>query len=305
MHKIIYMGVLTLSIVGCGRDHLSPVDIKIDEDMGYTAIGDVATEATHVVSGGETLFDVANKYNIDPINLAKINSIRSPYRVRNGQVLRLPMENFPAPVEKADEATNELPEEDARKQLEKELDDEFAGVMSTKNKASTGKATGTTFNDQENLLSTPKINKNAVGKPTTGATTAKVKPPVSSSGRMIYPTKGKIVSGFGDVKEGISNDGVNIKAALGSPVKAAADGDVIYAGNKLEEFGNTVIVQHDNNLITSYAHLKDMKVKNGQSVSAGDVIGSVGKTGDVAEPQLHFEVLKNKKPVNPVDYLPR
>jgi murein DD-endopeptidase MepM/ murein hydrolase activator NlpD len=71
----------------------------------------------------------------------------------------------------------------------------------------------------------------------------------------------------------------------------------------LEEFGNTVIVKHDNDIITSYAHLRDINVKNGAAVHRGDVIGSVGKTGDVTEPQLHFEILKNKMPINPSKYL--
>jgi murein DD-endopeptidase MepM/ murein hydrolase activator NlpD len=120
---------------------------------------------------------------------------------------------------------------------------------------------------------------------------------------MISPVNGKIISRFGDIKDGIANDGINIKAALGTPVKAAASGDVIYAGNdKLPEFGNTVVIQHPNSLITSYAHLDKIKAKSGTAVNAGNVIGTVGKTGDVTESQLHFEVLKDKNPVNPEKY---
>jgi murein DD-endopeptidase MepM/ murein hydrolase activator NlpD len=213
------------------------------------------------------------------------------------------VENLPQREEESKAPKYEQAEEKAKEM--DELDDEFAGVMNTKGKASVspvaekgaataGKGGATGFNAQEELLSSPKVTKTAVGAP-------KAKPIVP--GKMAYPVKGKIISGFGDVKEGISNDGINIKAKLGTPVKAAANGDVIYAGNKLEEFGNTVIVQHDNDLITSYAHLKDMKVKNGAAVKTGDVIGSVGKTGDVTTPQLHFEVLKNKTPVDPAKYL--
>jgi murein DD-endopeptidase MepM/ murein hydrolase activator NlpD len=106
------------------------------------------------------------------------------------------------------------------------------------------------------------------------------------------------------MKDGIPNDGINIKSPLGEKVKAAADGTVIYVGNKLEEeYGNIAIIQHDNDLITSYAHLKNISVKKDAKVRAGDVIGTVGTTGDVTEPQLHFEVIKDKIPVNPLKYL--
>ncbi|MDR2646261.1 MAG: LysM peptidoglycan-binding domain-containing protein, partial [Holosporaceae bacterium] len=89
MRRALYLSIAML-LMGCGdRNQFSPVDIKIDEDMG-----DVVRGAVHRVSGGETLFDVANIYNIDPINLAKINGIKYPYNVRDGQVLRLPTENF-------------------------------------------------------------------------------------------------------------------------------------------------------------------------------------------------------------------
>jgi murein DD-endopeptidase MepM/ murein hydrolase activator NlpD len=158
--------------------------------------------------------------------------------------------------------------------------------------------------DQEKTLSTPRKTQTALG---TGLPQKSVKQSeqvsVSAPVKMAYPVKGKVISGFGDVKDGVSNDGINIKAATGTPVKASENGEVIYTGNKLEEFGNTVIIKHDNNVITSYAHLNDINVKNGAVVHRGDVIGTVGKTGDVTEPQLHFEVLKNKVPANPLKYL--
>jgi murein DD-endopeptidase MepM/ murein hydrolase activator NlpD len=122
--------------------------------------------------------------------------------------------------------------------------------------------------------------------------------------KMIYPLKGEVISKFGDIKDGFTNDGMNIKAPRGTKVKSAGKGTVIYVGNKLEEdYGNIVIIQHDNGLITSYAHLNDISVKKDAKVQVGDVIGSVGKTGDVTEPQLYFEIMKDKKPVNPSKYL--
>jgi LysM repeat protein len=111
MRKIIYFCIASFLLFGCERDRLSPVEIKIDEDVGYTAIGNIALEAVHIVSGGETLFDVANKYNIDPMNLAKINGILSPYTVKDGQALRLPTENFPSPSEGTEDEKQKEDEE--------------------------------------------------------------------------------------------------------------------------------------------------------------------------------------------------
>ncbi|MDR2158163.1 MAG: M23 family metallopeptidase [Holosporaceae bacterium] len=319
MYKTCLCIAVTL-IAGCERNGLSPIEIKIDEDMGYTSVGDVALAATHTVSDGETLFDIAYKYNVDPMNLAKINGVRSPYNVRSGQTLRLPTENFPETAAEAIYSENKLSQYNQPLKEEKpqknELEEEFAEVIATKSKESpTKKAAsktlptkGNSFNEQESILSSPKVTKTAVGKSVENPKdnipkTPEKKSPTVAAGKMIYPTKGSVISGFGDIKDGISNDGINIKAPLGAPVKAASSGEVIYAGNKLEEFGNTIIVQHDNGLITSYAHLKDIKVKNGAKINAGDIVGSVGKTGDVTEPQLHFEVLKNKTPVDPAKYL--
>jgi murein DD-endopeptidase MepM/ murein hydrolase activator NlpD len=261
------------------------------------------------------------------MNLAEINGIKSPYSVKDGQTLRLPMEDsfgVPEKIMKKDELSN-YHESPLEKKTEKdELDDEFAGVIATKGLKSsnvtrtppskTSGSTGSSFNEQEEILSSPKVTQTATGKTlkenspaseNTKKSPIVEKPKVTASNKMVYPAKGKIISRFGDVKDGISNDGINIKASVGIPVKAAAGGDVIYAGNKLEEFGNTVIVQHDNGLITSYAHLNNINVKNGAKINSGDIIGAVGKTGDVTEPQLHFEVLNNKTPVDPEKYLAR
>ncbi|MDR0968836.1 MAG: M23 family metallopeptidase [Holosporaceae bacterium] len=304
-----------LVMVGCERGELSPVDIKLDESGGYTEIGaDTATPAAsskteanaaaaearplyYTVQDERTIFEVASKFNIDPYNLAELNGVKPPYyKVKRGQILQLPAET------PQDAAADDMMAqyEQAEKAKEKnELDEEFAGVMKSKGRASSipsSKVGGVGFNEQEELLSSPKVTKSATG-------VSKVKPTAAAPGKMIRPVDGKVISRFGDVKDGISNDGINIKAALGTPVKAAADGEVIYAGNKLEEFGNTVILQHDNDLITSYAHLNEMKVKSGAAVNAGDIIGTVGKTGEaVGGPQLHFEVLKNKTPVDPEKY---
>lgn len=132
-----------------------------------------------------------------------------------------------------------------------------------------------------------------------------VKPPKPSisKGRFLKPIDGQIISEFGDRSDGTFNDGINIEASEGSPVKAAAGGSVVYSGNQLQGYGNLVIVRHEDGYLTAYAHLKDLDLEKGQTVKQGDIIGKVGKTGNVDRPQLHFGVRKGREPVNPKDFL--
>lgn len=113
---------------------------------------------------------------------------------------------------------------------------------------------------------------------------------------------GKLISEFG-ASDGLNkNDGVNFKAHLHDDVYAADDGVVLYSG-ELGGYGKIVIVRHNDNVVTSYSHLHKQCVQEGARVSRGDVIGFVGSTGDVFDPQLHFEVIVNKKNVDPMRYI--
>ncbi|MCI5050374.1 MAG: M23 family metallopeptidase [Rickettsiales bacterium] len=121
----------------------------------------------------------------------------------------------------------------------------------------------------------------------------------------IWPVDGKIISRFGPKKNGLVNDGINIASAEGSPVWSAANGEVIYAGNELKGYGNMVIVRHRNGWMTAYAHMSDFVVQKGTNVTQGDLIGYVGRTGNVRDAQLHFGIRQGKKPINPETLLPR
>ena len=123
-----------------------------------------------------------------------------------------------------------------------------------------------------------------------------------------WPLDGKIISHFGELTDGIENDGIYIKGAAGLPVKAAADGTIDKTTNKIPEYGNMIVIKHLDGKVTIYAHLKEILVKVGTLVSKGKKIGSVGKTGNVTEPQLFFQIrLGDAKltPVNPETFLPK
>ncbi len=118
-----------------------------------------------------------------------------------------------------------------------------------------------------------------------------------------WPVKGTIISQYGFIGKGRKNDGINIKAPAGTTVTAADKGTVVYSGNELKGFGNLILIKHPDGFITAYAHNDKLFVRKGQSVRRGQQISTVGKTGGVNVPQLHFEVHVGKKPVNPMGYL--
>jgi murein DD-endopeptidase MepM/ murein hydrolase activator NlpD len=116
--------------------------------------------------------------------------------------------------------------------------------------------------------------------------------------------RGTILVGFGPGANGTQNDGINIAAARGTPVAAANDGVVAYAGNELRGFGNLILVKHADGWTTAYAHCQTLLVKRGEHVKRGQTIARVGETGAVGAPQLHFEIRRGARALDPVDYLP-
>ncbi|RWC77974.1 LysM peptidoglycan-binding domain-containing protein [Mesorhizobium sp. M8A.F.Ca.ET.173.01.1.1] len=125
-----------------------------------------------------------------------------------------------------------------------------------------------------------------------------VAPGATGIGKMRWPVRGRVISGFGSGK-----DGVDIAVPSGTPVKAAENGVVIYAGDGLKEFGNTVLVRHENGLVTVYGHASSIEVQRGQKVKRGQEIALSGMSGTTDSPKLHFEVRKNSAPVDPSGYL--
>lgn len=119
------------------------------------------------------------------------------------------------------------------------------------------------------------------------------------TGKWPWPARGDVIRAF----KVDGNDGIDIALPEGTDIKAVEKGIVIYAGDGLKAFGNTVLVRHEDGMVTVYGHLSELKKKRGEKVRRGDVIGKSGKTGAAPGPQLHFEVRKQSKPVDPAAYL--
>jgi murein DD-endopeptidase MepM/ murein hydrolase activator NlpD len=120
-----------------------------------------------------------------------------------------------------------------------------------------------------------------------------------------WPVRGRIISGFGPKPGGQENAGINFAVPEGTPVKAAEEGVVVYASNELKTYGNLVLIRHTNGFVTAYAHVSEILVKRDDVVKRGQVIAKSGQTGNVATPQLHFEIRKGSTPVDPMPYLDR
>jgi murein DD-endopeptidase MepM/ murein hydrolase activator NlpD len=145
-------------------------------------------------------------------------------------------------------------------------------------------------------------------KPVTAAPSSPAQPdsvaaipqPASRAGGLfMWPVNGKIISNFGPTASGLHNDGINIAAPRGTPVHAAENGVVVYAGNQLRGFGNLLLIRHADGWVTAYAHNDTLLVKKGEQVKRGQVIARVGSTGNVSSPQLHFELRKGTEAVDP------
>ncbi len=128
-------------------------------------------------------------------------------------------------------------------------------------------------------------------------------PGATGISKLRWPVRGRTLVGYGQADSGKANDGVDISVPNGTPVKSAENGVVIYAGTGLKDFGNTVLVRHDNGLVTVYGHNGDILVKRGQTVKRGQELAKSGMSGNTKVPKLHFEVRKNSAPVNPATFL--
>jgi murein DD-endopeptidase MepM/ murein hydrolase activator NlpD len=129
-----------------------------------------------------------------------------------------------------------------------------------------------------------------------------VSPPHGGSA-FLWPVRGRVLASYGTRADGTHNDGINIGAPRGAAVQAVDAGIVAYTGNELRGYGNLILIKHANGWISAYAHCDQILVKRGEKVTRGQVIARVGSTGNVSEPQLHFELRRGRQAVDPREFL--
>ena len=157
----------------------------------------------------------------------------------------------------------------------------------------------------EKVASLPAVQNAPVAKEEsrTTETVVKAAEPSGAMPSFGWPVRGRLIAGFGSKPDGTQNDGINLAVPEGTPIKAADDGVVAYAGNELKGYGNLVLIRHTNGFVSAYAHASELMVKRGDTVKRGQVIAHAGQTGNVTSPQLHFEIRKGSTPVDPTQYL--
>lgn len=270
-----------------------------------------ATGGTYVVQPGDTLFGIAQRNGTTVSNLVALNGLSSPDAIRLGQTLKLDGTGAMQPRSTTAAAVGE-PERPLG-QLRVTSDGQEVAMAAPAPAAIQQPAVQQPVAQQQAALDPPK----APAMPNLPAeTTAQAVPAsataalddaadeASSDGKQFrWPVRGRIISGFGTKPNGEKNDGINLAVPEGTSVKAAEVGTVIYAGNELEGYGNLVLVRHADGWVTAYAHNKEMLVKRGDQVKRGQTIAYAGMSGSVSSPQVHFELRKGAKPVNPLDYL--
>ncbi len=242
----------------------------------------------HRVRDGDTLYGVARTYDVSVNRLVQMNNITAPYKLIPGDTLRLPT---PARIA---EGVEQRDFGNSSKQ------GSFQTVSTARVQGVERAPLDAPSRKVEKVVLTPDVQpKKDIPKKITGST-----PELSTKGgKFMRPVSGKVISKFGPKAGGLHNDGVNIKAVRGTPVRAAENGVVVYSGNDLPGYGNLVLVRHEGKLVSAYAHLHKSLVKRGDKVKRGQSLGTVGSTGQVDSPQLHFEIRKGAKVLNPEKYI--
>ena len=238
------------------------------------------------VAKGDTLYSLSRKYEIPVNDLAIMNKLNAPFNLSVGQKLKVP---------KMDTV-----------QTRSATEIKKVATQKTEQKITKAKPISVKNNTQTTTQKPTKPSYTAVKEKTKISSDPKKQLPkitARSSAKFSWPVRGKILSGYGPKKGGLVNDGINISATAGTGVKAAENGVVAYAGNEVKGMGNLIIIQHSEGWMTVYAHLNTMDVRRGAKVSVGQQIGTIGKTGKVDTPQLHFEIRKGTKSYNPTQYL--
>lgn len=257
------------------------------------------------IEKGDTLYSISRTYAVPVNDLAVMNNLSAPFALRVGDSLRVPDLAERVPVKKdvmpkvepakAKPKTETKPKEQAKTQIKSQAKTESKNQTKPKPVEKT---------NQKKVAETKKTaDKKTAEKKVAPAKTETPKIAARSSSKFSWPVRGKILSNFGAKDGGLYNDGINISAAFDSTVSAAENGVVAYAGNEVRGMGNLIIIQHSDGWMTVYAHLNSMSVRRGARVSVGQKIGTVGQTGKVSVPQLHFEIRNGTKAHNPINYL--
>ncbi len=254
------------------------------------AVAPAEWNGAYTVAQGDSLYGIAKKHSVRAADLQSVNGIAEPTKVRPGTVLKVPGGVATASTP----AVAETP----------------APVAAPVRQPAAG-SKPTIINAATEPSAAPErvaaLGSNAPTKTDAASAAAaapKAEPAVAgATGKFRWPVKGKVITGFGPRPDNTHNDGVNISVPAGTEVLAAEAGTVAYAGSELKGYGNLILVRHEGNWVSAYAHNDQLLVKRGDKVKRGQSIAKAGNTGTVDQPQVHFELRQGSKPVDPLPYM--
>jgi murein DD-endopeptidase MepM/ murein hydrolase activator NlpD len=238
-----------------------------------------AAPAVHFVNRGDTLMSIARSNHISVVELARANGLPPSAKLKLGMKITVPTRAAAsAPVLQPAKMAAAQPI--------------AAPVPPVTRVASAGDTQAKARLAQASAADEPAVESPVKSAEATGALPT-----------FRWPARGKVIAAYGTKTNGKVNDGINLAVPEGTPIKAADDGVVAYAGNELKGYGNLVLIRHNNGYVTAYAHASEVDVKRGDSIKRGQVIAKSGQSGEVQSPQLHFEIRKGSTPVDPLQFL--
>ncbi|MEO4047541.1 peptidoglycan DD-metalloendopeptidase family protein [Pseudomonas sp. CAU 1711] len=267
--------VIAALLAGCSSKSSNTVQV-VDRTQGgsqQVARQPQATSGHYVVQRGDTLYSIAFRFGWDWKALAARNNISAPYVIRPGQRIRF-----------------DVPQQGVRPVVAQPSRPVASPVPT---------ATRPPVQTQPPLKPAPQAQPQ---QPVAGASEGKVQPVQRSAQGWAWPANGLLIGKFSS--NGSLNKGIDIAGELGQPVLAASDGSVVYAGSGLRGYGELVIIKHSDAYVSAYGHNRRLLVREGQQVKVGQHIAEMGSTG-TDRVKLHFEIRRQGKPVDPLQYLPR
>jgi len=284
---------------------IPPINWRPGDPVTFGAADRPAAEAmrVHVVRPGETLYGIARDNALGASDIARHNRLASADRLTVGQRLEIPSA-APVRTATASNFANDAGEPAPRARPYPETRYETRQSASLEPLPASGRG------NRIVPLPTPRPNLRPTRtaeltrpEPKNVGTGTLPEPQAMSVGKFRWPVRGRVISPFGSRPNGAKNDGINVAVPEGTSVKASESGVVAYVGNELKGFGNLILIRHADDWVSAYAHNSQTLVTRGEQVRRGQVIAKAGQSGNVTQPQLHFELRKGSKPVDPLQYL--
>jgi murein DD-endopeptidase MepM/ murein hydrolase activator NlpD len=278
----------------------SPYPLKVGQRLS------LPVPRRHLVARKETVYGISRRYGVPVRSVIDANRLVPPYSLRIGQTLLIPV--LRAHVVTKGETVYSISrrygvELSALVRLNRVAPPYTIKPAQRLALPDTRPAAAPALGVPAGKTLAPVAKALAAVRPARPTLAAIPQPPPRAGSKFLWPVKGRVILGYGPKRDGLHNDGINIKAPRGTAVRAAENGVVAYSGNELRGFGNLLLIKHAGGWVTAYAHTEQVLVRRGDKVRRGQTIGRVGSTGSVASPQLHFEVRKGTRAVDPTRLL--